>query len=119
MRFLVGDVDWMHAHITVNGREITIDDAWEGSEPVGPVAGDCVNSYFAFKSGVSGLYDSRKNQFGRGGTEILGRRGRLITRRGAEFGDDLSGVRAGRRAMSRKSGNLWKSAIRPRLRVTG
>ena len=64
MRFLVGDVDWMHAHITVNGREITVEDAWEGSEPVGPVAGDCVNSYFAFKSGVSGLYDSRKDQFG-------------------------------------------------------
>ena len=78
MRFLVGDVDWMHAHITVNGREITIDDAWEGSEPVGPVAGDCVNSYFAFKSGVSGLYDSRKDQFGRGGTEILGSEGVLL-----------------------------------------
>ena len=78
MRFLFGDVKWMHAHITVNGREITIDDAWEGSEPVGPVAGDCVNSYFAFKSGVSGLYDSRKDQFGRGGTEILGSEGVLI-----------------------------------------
>ena len=78
MRFLVGDVKWMHAHITINGREITIDDAWEGSEPVGPVAGDCVNSYFAFKSGVSGLYDSRKDQFGRGGMEILGSEGVLL-----------------------------------------
>ena len=75
MRYLVGDVRWMQAHITVNGREITRADAWEGTEPVGPVAGDCVNSYFAFENGVSGLYDSRKDQFGRAGMEILGSKG--------------------------------------------
>ena len=81
MRYLVGDVKSMHAHITVNGREIATADAWQGTEPVGPVAGDCVNSYFAFENGVSGLYDSRKNQFGRGGLEIVGSKG-IISPRG-------------------------------------
>ena len=78
MRYLVGDVKWMQAHITLNGREITTADAWEATEPVGPVAGDCVNSYFAFESGVSGLYDSRKDQSGRGGMEILGSEGIIL-----------------------------------------
>lgn len=80
MRYLFGNVKWMQAHITVDGKEISQADAWEGTEPVGPVAGDCVNSYFAFESGVSGLYDSRKDQFGRGrgGMEILGSEGVIL-----------------------------------------
>jgi predicted dehydrogenase len=85
MRYFVGDVKWMHAHVTVNGREITVDDAREGTEPVGPVAGDCVNSYFAFESGVSGFFDSRKDQAGsseRYGMEIVGSEGMLSLRGG-------------------------------------
>jgi len=78
MRYLVGNVKWMQAHITIDGREMTTADAWEGTEPVGPVAGDCVNSYFAFESVASGLYDSRKEQFGRGGMEILGSEGIIL-----------------------------------------
>ena len=118
MRFFVGDVKWVHAHITVNGREITIDDAWEGTEPVGPVAGDCVNSYFAFKSGVSGLYDSRKDQFGRGGMEILGSEGILIP------GGGPNSVTVYPHACwlprdESQSGSLYKSVIRLQLRVTG
>ncbi len=74
MRFFVGDVAWMHAHVTTEGKEVAPGDAHEPTEPVGPVAGDCINSYFAFKSGVSGFFQSRRDQAGAGryGMEIVG-----------------------------------------------
>ena len=75
MRFLVGDVDWMTAHVTEAGKEVGLDHVRPPTEPVGPIAGDCIESYFAFKSGVTGFYDSRKDRFGRGGMEIYGRQG--------------------------------------------
>ena len=75
MRFLVGDVEWMSAHVTEAGEEVSLDHVRVPTEPVGPVAGDCIQSYFAFKSGVTGFYDSRKDRFGRGGMEIYGSEG--------------------------------------------
>ncbi len=74
MRFFVGDVAWMQSHVTTNGKEIAYGDDHEPTEPVGPVAGDCINSYFAFKSGVSGFFESRRAQAGTGryGMEIVG-----------------------------------------------
>ena len=90
MRFYVGDVAWMSSHVTAEGREITPDDVREAGEPVGPLAGDCVNSYFAFKSGVAGFFDSRKYESGGGmryGMEIVGSEGRIALRGGS--GGDL------------------------------
>ncbi len=77
MRFFAGDVAWMQSHVTKDGREVAYGDAHEPTEPVGPVAGDCVNSYFAFKNGVSGFFQSRKDQAGTGryGMEIVGSEG--------------------------------------------
>ena len=86
MRFFVGDVRWMSAQVTVEGRELTPEDVREAGEPVGPVAGDCVNSFFAFKSGVAGFFDSRKDQVGsnkRYGMEIVGSEGVISLRGGA------------------------------------
>ena len=91
MRYFVGDVKWMQAHVTVNGREVTAADAREADEPVGLVAGDCVNSYFAFESSVSGFFDSRKDQVGssqRYGMEIIGSEGIISLRGGA--GNELA-----------------------------
>ena len=90
MRYFVGDVDWMFAHVTAEGQEIRASNVREGGEPIGPIAGDCVNSYFAFKSGVAGFFDSRKDQAGsssRYGMEILGSEGMISLRGGA--GNDL------------------------------
>ncbi len=89
MRFFVGNVKWMQAHVTENGEEVTIDDARNATEPVGLVAGDCINSYFAFESGVSGLFDSRKHEVSGDyyGMEIIGSEGRLSMRGGG--GDSL------------------------------
>ena len=75
MRFLVGDVGWMTAHITQTREEVGLGHVRTPTEPVGPVAGDCIESYFAFKNGISGFYDSRQDRFGRGGMEIYGSQG--------------------------------------------
>lgn len=74
MRFFVGDVAWMQSHVTINGKEVAHEDAEEPTEPVGPIAGDCINSYFAFKNGVSGFFSTRRAQAGSGryGMEIVG-----------------------------------------------
>jgi predicted dehydrogenase len=56
---------------------------------VGPVAGDCVESYFAFAGGVSGSFDSRRHQAGGGqryGMEIVGSEG-IISLRGGSAGE--------------------------------
>ncbi|MBD3185118.1 hypothetical protein GF312_22750 [Candidatus Poribacteria bacterium] len=89
MRYLFGDVDWMYAHVTTEGHEITPEDVHEPTEPVGLVAGDCINSYFSFKSGVSGFFDSRKDQIGgsqRYGMDIVGSEG-IISLRGGTASD--------------------------------
>lgn len=77
MRFFVGDVAWMQSHVTTNGKEIAYGDDHEPTEPVGPVAGDSINSYFSFKNGVSGFFESRRDQAGSGryGMEIVGSEG--------------------------------------------
>ncbi len=82
MRFFVGDVDWMQSHVTIEGKEVTYGDHHEPTEPVGSVAGDCINSYFAFKSGVSGFFQSRRDQGGAGryGMEIVGSEGTFSLR---------------------------------------
>ncbi len=82
MRFYVGDVAWMQSHVTKDGKEVTYGNDHQPTEPVGPVAGDCINSYFAFKSGVVGYFQSRKDQAGTGryGMDISGSDGTLSMR---------------------------------------
>lgn len=85
MRLFVGDVEWMSAHITHEGCELAVGDVRAAAEPVGPIAGDCVNSYFHFKSGVAGFFDSRKFDEGGGkrmGMEIVGSDGVILLRGG-------------------------------------
>lgn len=83
MRFIAGDVAWVSAQITVAGRPITRADARQPTEPVGRVMGDCVNSTFAFKSGVAGFFESRRDSpavASRFGLEIVGSEGCLAVR---------------------------------------
>jgi len=89
MRFFAGDVAWMSAHVTVDGRELEPGNVREPGEPIGPIAGDCVNSYFAFAGGIAGFFDSRKDQVGssrRYGMEIVGSEG-IISLRGGTGGE--------------------------------
>ena len=62
MRFFVGDVNWMSSHVIEDGDVIVASSGREANEPVGKIAGDCIRSYFAFKSGVSGYFQSKKDR---------------------------------------------------------
>jgi len=90
MRFFAGDVSWISAHVTMDGHELEPGDVHEATEPVGLVAGDCVDSYYAFESGIAGFFDSRKDQAGARGTpygmDIVGSEGRISMRGGAAEG---------------------------------
>lgn len=86
MRYFAGDVRWMSSQVTVQGRELTPADIAEATEPVGPVAGDCIESYYAFDTGVAGRFESRRDQAGSGqryGMEIIGSEGIISLRGGA------------------------------------
>ena len=84
MQYLAGDPVWVSAHVTVDGRAITPGDVHEATEPLGPVAGDRIDSYFSFADGVTGFFDSRRHSVGvneRYGMEIVGSEG-IISLRG-------------------------------------
>ena len=49
MRFFLGDVDWMQAHVTNSGVEVKYGDDHKPTEPVGAVTGDTINSYYALQ----------------------------------------------------------------------
>ena len=89
MRFVLGDVRWMSGHVRVGGHEATPADVREATEPIGPIVGDNVNSYFVFESGVSGYFESRVNAARDGmrmGMEIVGSAGTIALRGGTPVG---------------------------------
>ena len=91
MQYLAGKVAWMSAHVTVGGRDITPQDVHAATEPLGPVAGDRIHSYFAFHSGVIGTFDSRRDSVGvneRYGVEIVCSEG-IVSLRGGSATDGL------------------------------
>jgi predicted dehydrogenase len=86
MTYLAGKVAWMSAHVTSAGRELASTDIHEATEPLGLVAGDRIDSYFAFSSGVAGFFDSRRNSVGvneRYGMEIVGSEATVSLRGGS------------------------------------
>ncbi len=58
---LAGPPKWVSGHIRVKGREATVADKREGSEPVGPICGDEILAVFGFGDGVLGQFDSTAN----------------------------------------------------------
>jgi predicted dehydrogenase len=56
-----GPPRWASGHVAVGGRDATRDDAHEGTEPVGPIAGDSIAAMFGFDDGVRGYFDSTAN----------------------------------------------------------
>ena len=63
----------------------------EATEPLGPVAGDHVHSYFAFRGGAIGVFDSRRDSVGvneRYGMEIVGSEG-IVSLRGGSVTEGL------------------------------
>jgi predicted dehydrogenase len=85
MRFFAGDVAWMSGQVTANGKGIEASDVREGGEPIGLIAGDSVDSFFVFESGVRGFFDTRAFPEGNGkpyGMELIGDKGRIALRGG-------------------------------------
>ncbi|MBW3541852.1 MAG: Gfo/Idh/MocA family oxidoreductase [Planctomycetes bacterium] len=58
---LAGPPRWAAAHIAVGDRDATREDAREGTEPVGPIAGNSIAATFGFDRGVRAFYDSTAN----------------------------------------------------------
>jgi predicted dehydrogenase len=56
-----GEPRWACAHMSVEGRDVETTDRREGTEPVGPIAGDSVTATFGFENGVRGFFDSTAN----------------------------------------------------------
>lgn len=85
MRFFAGDVAWMSGQVSVGGKGIEPEDVREGGEPIGPIAGDSIDSFFSFKNGIRGFFDTRVYPEGGGkpyGMELVGSLGRLALRGG-------------------------------------
>ena len=60
MRFFGGDVAWAWGRVTRDGRDVTPDDFFEGEEGTGLLAGNGLDAYYAFRSGVGGHYESHR-----------------------------------------------------------
>ncbi len=71
MMAFAGPPRWVSGHISLAGRDITRADRRQGSEPVGPIAGDGVTAVFGFDKGVTGFFQSRANQH-RAGRNLYG-----------------------------------------------
>ncbi|NLC57487.1 MAG: Gfo/Idh/MocA family oxidoreductase [Armatimonadetes bacterium] len=88
MCFLAGSPEWVFARVQTEGRDITLADAREPSEPVGPVAGDSVTAVYGFANGVTGLFESHRGMADGGrrfGLEVHGSEGILAIRAGEEW----------------------------------
>jgi predicted dehydrogenase len=79
-RFFGGDVDWLFGHVTIDGRDITIEDIEQASGGFGPIAGDKVSVYLAFKNSVTATveYWTATPQYF--GIELIGTNGSLVIR---------------------------------------
>lgn len=81
MRFFLGDPIWVTAHVTSNGEEMSAAHVTQGTEPIGPIAGNQISAMFAFRQGVHGYFASRaadQTDPLRFGTWIYGTKGVLF-----------------------------------------
>ena len=86
MRLFAGDPRWVFAHVTQGGREADRGLAREGTEPVGPVAGDEVAALFAWEGGAHGYFGSKASDVTAGtrfGVTLYGSRGVIAVPLGA------------------------------------
>jgi predicted dehydrogenase len=65
-----GTPRWVSGHITVDGRDATLEDRTEATEPIGPIAGDSISAMIGFDNGVRGFFDSTANLSPRGNKQF-------------------------------------------------
>lgn len=88
LRFLLGhNPAWVFAAVvTDEGKPVTIEDAIEGPEEIGLIAGDRVHALYGFGHGVTATFESRRNQedAGRFGLQIFGTKGIMTVYDGSQ-----------------------------------
>jgi predicted dehydrogenase len=64
LRFLLGrNPSWVYGSVTTHhGQSITIDQAIEGPEELGLIAGDKIHALFGFGNGLTATFETRRNQ---------------------------------------------------------
>ena len=78
MRYFIGDPEWVFAHITQGGRELTRTMLRNGTEAIGQIGGANVSTTFGFAGGVHGYFASKANDAATGqrfGVSLYGSRG--------------------------------------------
>jgi hypothetical protein len=74
----LGDPEWVFAHVTHDGEEISAGDVREATEPLGPIAGNQIAAMFGFDNGVHAYFGSKTSEQthpSRFGTYIYGSKG--------------------------------------------
>jgi predicted dehydrogenase len=83
MCLFAGNPQWVFAHVQDGAEDITSSDGHPATEPIGPVAGDCLAAMFGFPNQVHGYLEShRQLQGGRDRfcIEIFGSEGIIVAR---------------------------------------
>jgi predicted dehydrogenase len=61
IRLFGGDPSWCFATVTQGGKRVTKADVVEGSEGLGPLAGDAVNAVYGMPEGATAYFSSQRN----------------------------------------------------------
>ncbi len=88
MCLFAGQPEWTFAQVMQGARDAVLSDAHQGTEPIGPVAGDCITAMYGFPNQVHGYFEShrglqvesRRFSGDRFSLEIYGSKGILATR---------------------------------------
>ena len=81
MRAVLGDPEWVFAHVTSNGEELAFDHMGKPNEPIGPVAGRQMSAMFSFGRGRHGYFGSNRSSLThpwRFGTHVYGAKGKIF-----------------------------------------
>ena len=81
MRAVLGDPEWVFAHITSKGQELNFDHLRKPSEPIGPIAGRQMSAMFSFGEGRHGYFGSNQSSQThqwRFGTHVFGTKGLIF-----------------------------------------
>ncbi len=65
IRLFGGDPTWCFATVTQGGKPVAKADVIEGSEGLGPLAGDAVNAVYGMPEGATAYFSSQRNTSGR------------------------------------------------------
>lgn len=76
--YFAGEPEWCFSQVSYEGKQITKDDAIEGNEGLGKIAGDRIHAMYGMNSEVIAYFESvRSSAGGRFGLRLLGSKGAI------------------------------------------